>query len=167
MPSLSKQNTQQKISHCMASSGKQWKQQWQSSLRPCQGLLRRCFVEFGAVVVQNETSIMNKREREKSNDDSCTYSVWTDTKMRKHSISYVRRFDSTIVAVLCFRNLLCAGSGCLMLFLFASIYGCYLFHDLPTPKIAPSQNERWANGPVNAYVQLSQRTLSSSSSKNQ
>lgn len=75
----------------------------------CHGLLLWCIVEFGAVVVQNEMSIMNERRKNKwrgRHSLHITHNTWTNTKITKHSVTYVHLFfDSTVFAVLCFWNL--------------------------------------------------------------
>lgn len=87
--------------------------------------------------------------------------TWTSTKTRKHSITCVRLFDSTVVAVLCFRNLVAPVVWCC--FYLPPFMGVISSTIYQHRKLC-AKTKRWANGLVNAYVQLSQSTLASSSS---
>lgn len=109
-----------------------------------------CIVEFSVVVVQNETSIMN----EKKNKWWLTLThTRTNTKMWKHILLLmcdVRLFDSPALLVHCFRNLVAPVVWCC--FYLLPFMGVISFTISQHRKLS---SQRWANGLVNAYVQLS------------
>lgn len=99
-----------------------------------------CIVEFSAVVVQNETSIMNEKKNKWWLTHTYTYE---HQNVKTHSFTYVRCASLWFTSFACALFSKSCGPGCLMLFLFVAIYGCYFFHDFPTPKIVkPTMSQR-------------------------